>query len=42
MNGVITGGWAYIWAAYILTALILVGFTVRAIALFRGALRRER
>lgn len=42
MNGVLTGGWAYVWAAYIMTALILTGFSVRAIALFRDARRRER
>ena len=26
MNGVVTGGWAYVWAAYGFTALVLVAY----------------
>ena len=42
MNGVVTGGWSYVWAAYIISAVVLAGFTGRAIAIFRGAVRRQR
>lgn len=42
MNGVVSGGWSYVWAAYIISALVLTGFTARAIAIFRAANRRQR
>jgi heme exporter protein D len=42
MNGIVAGGWAYVWAAYIISALILAGFTARTVAIFRGVARRQR
>ena len=31
MNGIVHGGWPFVWAAYILSALVLGGYTVRVI-----------
>lgn len=42
MSGVVSGGWAYVWAAYIISAVVLTAFTTRAIVMFRDAARRER
>jgi hypothetical protein len=38
MNGVLSGGWSFVWAAYLISAAILAGYTARTIA----AYRRER
>ena len=38
MRGVVTGGWAYVWAAYTVTTTVLVIYTF---SLFQR-LRRER
>ena len=27
MNGLVTGGWNYVWAAYIITAAIYISYT---------------
>ena len=42
MNGIVSGGWAFVWAAYIITAVVLTGFTARAFVLHRGTARRGR
>ena len=41
MRGVITGGWNYVWAAYIVTVLILGGYVVAVVARYRSAMRRD-
>jgi hypothetical protein len=41
MRGVITGGWNFVWAAYIVSALILGVYTASVIARYRSALRRD-
>ena len=33
MNGIVHGGWGYVWAAYIATAVVLGGYAVRALVL---------
>lgn len=40
MRGVIAGGWNYVWAAYIVTALMLGGYAASVVARYRAALRR--
>jgi len=41
--GVVQGGWGFVTAAYILTAVILVSYTLSVIARYRAeAARRER
>ena len=41
MNGTVTGGWSFVWSAYVITALALGIYTVRAISLFRSASSRK-
>ena len=38
--GVIRGGWEFVWAAYGITAAILVGYAVSVIARYRAQRRR--
>ena len=42
MSGVIQGGWEFVWAAYGLTAAVLVLYTISIIARYRGEKRRVR
>lgn len=35
MSGIVHGGWGYVWGAYIVTALVLGGYALRAFALHR-------
>ena len=37
MNGIVQGGWPFVWAAYTITALLLGGYAVITI---REAVRR--
>jgi hypothetical protein len=39
-SGVIVGGWEYVWAAYSVTAAILLGYTASLIARYRGERRK--
>jgi Heme exporter protein D (CcmD) len=38
--GVIAGGWEYVWAAYTVTAVILIGYAASLIARYRAERRR--
>lgn len=38
MSGVIEGGWSYVWAAYVVTAVALIGYVAAVLARYR----RER
>ena len=40
-TGVIQGGWSFVWAAYGVTATILVGYGLSIVARHRSALRRR-
>ena len=31
MNGLVTGGWGFVWAAYIVTAAIYISYSVATI-----------
>jgi heme exporter protein CcmD len=43
MKGVIVGGWEFVWAAYAVTAAILVGYAVSVYLRYRAErARRER
>jgi len=33
MNGIVHGGWGYVWAAYLITAVVLGGYAARAFVL---------
>jgi hypothetical protein len=35
-TGVIVGGWEYVWAAYAVTAVILLGYAASLIARYRS------
>ena len=39
-SGVIEGGWEYVWAAYSLTAVILLGYAATLIARYRAERRK--
>lgn len=36
MNGVVTGGWAFVWAAYSVTAIMIFGYATRTFLKNRG------
>jgi heme exporter protein CcmD len=40
-EGVISGGWEFVWAAYGATAVILTGYAVSVIARYRAQRRRR-
>jgi heme exporter protein D len=39
MNGVVSGGWSFVWSAYAITAGVLAVYAIRVIAGFRNASR---
>jgi hypothetical protein len=39
-SGVIVGGWEYVWAAYAVTAVILLGYAASLWARYRAEARR--
>lgn len=39
-NGIVTGGWAYVWAAYSLTTIALVLYGVTLVTRLREERRR--
>ena len=39
--GVISGGWEFVWAAYGVSAVILMGYAVSVIARYRAHRRRR-
>ena len=41
-TGVIVGGWEYVWAAYAVTAVILLGYTASLIARYRSERGKAR
>lgn len=40
MNGIVTGGWEFVWAAYALTAIVLLGYGVMVVTRARAERRR--
>lgn len=40
MNGIVTGGWEFVWAAYALTAIALFAYGVMTITRAREERRR--
>jgi heme exporter protein CcmD len=41
-SGVIAGGWEYVWAAYGLSAAILLGYAVSIYVRYRGERARQK
>jgi heme exporter protein D len=39
MNGVVPGGWSFVWAAYAVSATILVAYSIHAISDFRRSMK---
>lgn len=39
MSGIVQGGWPFIWAAYVLSALVLGSYAVRVIVLLQARKR---
>lgn len=42
MNGVLSGGWEFVWGAYGITAVVLVGYTLSLLFRMRGESARRR
>ncbi|HEX7809324.1 MAG TPA: hypothetical protein VF608_11380 [Thermoanaerobaculia bacterium] len=42
MRGIVQGGWPFVWAAYIISLLVLAGYAVRVIVLNRVGKRLSR
>ena len=36
MNGLVSGGWSFVWAAYAITAFVLVTYAMRTFTAARG------
>ena len=41
MNGVLTGGWAFVWAAYAVSALLIFGYAARTFLSVRTVFSRS-
>ena len=41
MSGTITGGWGFVWAAYGISAVILIGYAVSLLRRYRAERRRD-
>ena len=41
MNGIVTGGWGFVWSAYLVTAILLGAYAASTIVRFRAS-REER
>jgi len=39
MNGTVTGGWSFVWSAYMISAAVLGVYAAGTILLFREALK---
>jgi heme exporter protein D len=37
MNGLVSGGWSFVWAAYAITAFVLATYAIRTFTAARGA-----
>lgn len=37
MNGVLSGGWDFVWAAYLVTGLVIFGYAARTFVQNRNA-----
>ena len=42
MTGVIEGGWGFVWAAYGISAVILIGYAVSLHLRYRSERRKDR
>ena len=40
MSGILTGGWEYVTAAYVVSLVILVSYTVSVVLRYRSEVRR--
>ena len=36
MNGIVSGGWSFVWAAYGVTAIVIFGYAARTLAQLRS------
>ncbi len=41
MMGMIEGGWEYVWAAYGISAAVLIGYTISVLLRWRSATQRR-
>jgi heme exporter protein CcmD len=41
-SGILEGGWEYVWAAYGISAVILIGYAVSLLLRYRDERRRDR
>jgi heme exporter protein CcmD len=41
MEGVLTGGWEFVWLAYGVSAVVLIGYSISVYVRYRTELRRQ-
>ena len=42
MNGIVHGGWPFVWAAYVISALVIGGYAARVIVQYQIGKRLTR
>ena len=42
MNGVVSGGWSFVWAAYALTLIVLGGYGLSVVQRYFGSRPAEK
>lgn len=41
MNGIVSGGWSFVWAAYLVTASILIAYSIHTVRAFRRSVAKR-
>lgn len=41
MNGIVAGGWSFVWAAYMVSATILIAYSIHTVRAFRAAVAKR-
>jgi len=41
ITGVLTGGWEFVWLAYVVSALVLISYAASIVVRYRAELRRR-
>jgi hypothetical protein len=42
MNGIVTGGWGFVWGAYLVSAIVLGAYAVRTIFVCRSGIEERQ
>ena len=41
MNGIVAGGWSFVWAAYLVSATILITYSIHTVRAFRKSVAKR-